>query len=139
MVARIFRKFYDSLLSCLRFLSAAKEAFMDCGRYLQQKMPINKQALKTMSSIDPRARGHSVTQSHMLQISQLLPTVILDAEKDEFDLEVRNYHALNTIPEFPKDQRIDNWWSSDSLRTDFPLSKAVLALLSCFHGPHVFF
>lgn len=120
------------------FLKDAKEAFMTCGQYLQHKMPIDKNTLKIMSSIDPRARGHSVSQSYMLQLPELLPTVISDIQKDECDLEVRRYHSLDTLPSFGKNDRIDEWWSSHSSRTNFPvLSKAVLALLSCFHGPQV--
>jgi hypothetical protein len=115
-------------------IEKVESAFSETAHYLQKTLPFDNTALKCISTIDPRAFGHSVSQEHMLQISTIIPTVISESERDAFDLEVRSINLDQTLPVFnPSTQRIDNWWFTLTETGKYPLlCKASMALLTCF-------
>ena len=49
----------------LEFLQKASTAYSTCTKYMQKKLSPDNKLLRTLSSIDPRARGHSETSRAM--------------------------------------------------------------------------
>ena len=110
-------------------------AYVNCGKILQQKMPINNILLKTLSAIDPCARGHSLTLRYLLKLPGLITNVLSEEEETEYEKEVHRFNSDPTVPQFKSEMRIDHWWASIE---SYPyLRKLVLAALTCFHGPLV--
>lgn len=105
---------------------------------LQQKLPLSNRFLKAVSALDPTARGHSVTFSHMQKLPSIVVNVLTEEEEGLYELEIRKYQT-DTLPYFDVDSsRIDKWWCSEEVTCKYPaLSKMAKALLSCFHGPQV--
>ncbi|KAK3794433.1 hypothetical protein RRG08_047064 [Elysia crispata] len=46
-----------------QFLANLKVAYDTCAQYLQEKLPVKNNVLKALSSLDPPAHGHTVTQT----------------------------------------------------------------------------
>ena len=70
-------------------VAKVKEAFVSCGKYLQKKMPVDNVILKSASSVDPLAKGHSLSLTYISKIDLLLPTADAKEERDAFQLEMR--------------------------------------------------
>ena len=116
-------------------LDRLSQAYVNCATKLQQRMPVNNQLLKTLSAIDPSARGHSLTLRYLLNLPTLMTNVFAEDEETAYEKEVHLYNSDPTLPEFGTNKRVDHWWAAI---TDYPLlRKIVLAALTCFHGPLV--
>ena len=112
-----------------------QNAFVKCGKVLQQKMPINNELLKSLSAIDPCARGHGLTVRYLLKLPGLVTNVLTEEEESAYEKEVHQFNIDPTIPEFDSKIRIDHWWAC---LEEYPyLRKLALATLTCFHGPMV--
>lgn len=83
------------------------------------------------------SRGHSLSLTYLQRLPTLASNVLTEDELDRYDLEARRFQT-DSLPEFKKGQRIDDWWGSEDIVSKYPcLSKMVVSLLSCFHGPQV--
>ena len=97
-------------------------------------MPINNNLLKTLSAIDPCAKGHSLALCYLLKLPALITNVLSEEEETDHKKEVHHFNSDPTVPQFDaKKERIDHRWASVDR---YPmLKKLVLAALTCFHGP----
>lgn len=115
-------------------LEALRTAYVNCGNTLIKKMPVDNKLLECLSSLDPEAKGHSLSLRLLKRLPQFLRTVIKEDEEDEYEKEVHRFHS--SVLEQNAIKRIDHWWASQT--TAYPkLSKVALAALTCFHGPLV--
>jgi len=113
------------------------DAFITCGRTLQEKLSICNPFPKAAASIDPDVRGHSVTLAFLHKLPRYIPNVLSDEEMEKYHLEVRKYQTAS-LPDFEDNTRIDHWWGKSEVVEKYPcLSSIVHTLLSCFHGPQV--
>ena len=125
-----------------KFLDETFTAYQSCGEYIQKKLPLENEALKKFSVIDPKI----VTSPNKLVLKWFndIPTALVNVltleEQDEYDFEVRKllvdaqlFSALDS-----KRDDIDclTWWIS--VLKKYPVVfKVVRAMLSIFHGPRV--
>ena len=130
------------------FLKATEAAYINCAKKLQTKMPVNNKLLKSVAAVDPECRGHSVSQKYMLRLPTLISNVLKEEELDNYETQVRLFQTcperkLPDLYQTSQDgtstiKRIDTWWSEVKEIGNFQcLSKIVLAILTCFHGPQV--
>ena len=116
--------------------NAVVSAFVKCGKYLQEKMPLDNDILKVCSAVDPRIKGKTSTLGYLLKIPDLTNLVDKD-DVDDFDDEVRDYVTTKKLKDYVEGTAIDEWWG-DVPSSKYPhLTKAVKGLLSFFHGPMV--
>lgn len=114
-----------------------KKAYAKCGKCLQTKMPVNNGLLKSISAIDPRCLGHTITVRHLLKLSKLIPNVLKDeSAKERYDLEVRMFVVDKHTPVIG-DTDIVTWWANVDSSKYPHLTRMVFSVLSCFHGPAV--
>jgi hypothetical protein len=117
------------------FMKRVEEAYFETGKYLQSKLPLDSAILQGLSAIDPMARGHSVTTSHLYNLCDSL-SHILPAEHRVFG-EVYQYIS---DPELDKidDCDIVKFWNGPIIKERYQcLHIIVSACLSIFHGPSV--
>ena len=81
-------------------LDRLSQAYVNCATKLQQRMPVNNQLLKTLSAIDPSARGHSLTLRYLLNLPTLMTNVLAEDEETAYEKEVHLYNSDPTLPEF---------------------------------------
>ena len=126
----------DSVISA--FVGWAKSAYVKCGQYLQSCMPLNNKVLQHFSAIDPRARRTTPALTFMSNLPKLVTNVLSSVECSLFETEVRAFHVDDKLPEFADGMRLDTWWNAIFEGMNYPnLSKILMAVLSCFHGPQV--
>ena len=124
------------------FLELVSKCYMTTANYLQIKLPLDNPLLSSISAIDPAARGHNTTIKYLAKLPDLIPNVLTENEIDDYLLQIRKYQIERNLP-IEKDSngsliRIDHWWGEIENLKLFPaLSKLVLAILTCFHGPQV--
>lgn len=124
------------------FLICVREAYVECAKHLQKKLPFDNQLLRCASSIDPTARGHQITCQRLQKLPSLLQNVLSLEEKEKFSLEIFQYQVDIKLPPPIDDSRkiipVDIWWSEIFCMPKYSsLSKIVKAVLSCFHGPQI--
>ena len=124
------------------FMNRVKETYVECGKYIQSKLPLENETLKAFSAIDPIlvCSPNKLVLKRLLSLPTLVPTVLEDEEENTFQKEV---HALCVKRNFPsplndEDNEVDclEWWGKISDRYSVPF-KVVCAVLSIFHGPRV--
>lgn len=120
------------------FQTAATKAYVECFRYMQKKIPLKNDFLRSASAIDPEARGHSTTLRLLKKLVVLVPNVLNSI--GDFEKEVHRYQLDKQLPS-PIDVnsnmpvRIDKWWKSIQKSGKYPaLSTVALAVCTCFHG-----
>ena len=124
------------------FMNRVKETYVECGKQIQSKLPLENETLKAFSAIDPLlvCSPNKLVLKRLLSLPTLVPTVLEDEEENTFQKEV---HALCVDRNFPspvndEDNEVDclEWWGKISDRYSVPF-KVVCAVLSIFHGPRV--
>ena len=121
----------------IAFLKTARSAYIQCGQYLQRKMPVNNPVLKVCSSLDPEVRGSTTTLNYLLRLPAV--TKLLGQNKEtlgDFKTQAEQYMSDRTLSGDSK-LPIDQWWASVSEEKYLLVCKAPKALLSAFHGPKV--
>ncbi|XP_060084683.1 uncharacterized protein LOC132563943 [Ylistrum balloti] len=119
------------------FLENLESAYVASGHVLKTKLPIGNSLLQSLSAIDPCARGHSLTLQYLQNLALKVDNVLSEEEKNQYERELRRYQRDEKLPEF-ENMRIDTWWADVQMKGQYPvLSKMVLSLLTCFHGPQV--
>ncbi len=118
-------------------IDTLKGAYVACSTYLLSKMPINNKLLKSISALDPRCQGHSITLKYLLQLPSLVTNVIEKEESVKYDLEVRKYVSSTNPNPVNYNDDIVEWWNKID-KGEYPcLTRMAFGLLSCFHGPEV--
>ncbi|GBN43426.1 hypothetical protein AVEN_119216-1 [Araneus ventricosus] len=121
------------------FLKQANQAYVKYAQYLQKKLPLNSSLLHRISTIDPTARGHSVTVDRLKRLPKLVTNVLI--QEIQYSLDVHLYKVDKFLPSNTDENgnifRIDLWWAAVFRSNKYcALSKMVRAILSCFHGPN---
>lgn len=122
-------------------LKTLKQGYVDCGEYLQQKLPLDNQLLESMVALNPHERGKHETIKLLKRLPKLAINVFSDSELKDYELEIRKYNVSSDLPKHvidEKDVKLDIWWAAVDKIKIFPcLTKMAKALMSCFHGPSV--
>ena len=120
------------------FMKSVRKAYVDCGSYLQMKMPVTNKLLTHVSALDPVVRGEPKALQYMLALPTLVTNVLTEDEQNSYDMEVRKFHVDGALPKAATHSRLDSWWAAVFATGNYPsLAKLVAALMSCFHGPQV--
>ena len=119
------------------FLGQLQAAYEKCAAYMQKTLPLNSQTLKGLSSLDPAARGHSVTQRYLEVLGQKFAHLLPSDNK--VSLEIIQYNTDRSLPEYDESKTdVVEWWSHIIHGEKYPcLSKIATAAFSIFHGPQV--
>ena len=121
----------------LYFMRKATNAFKVCGKYLQMKLPLDNKLIRSLSCIDPAARGHAVTTRSLKQLEDMVP-VLDDVEKESFSLQLHQMQSDINLPAYKEDMKVDEWWAMVAISHKYTaVCKLVFALMSIFHGPQV--
>jgi len=125
------------------FLSTVYNAYTTTAEYLRLKLPLVNPLLRSISAIDPTSLGNQVSVKYLSKLPEFITNVLTnESELDMFQLEVRKIQIDSNLPQATdasgEPTRIDKWWGAVADTNAYPaLSKLVLAVLTCFHGPQV--
>ena len=109
-----------------------------CAKYMQKKLPLDNKLLRTLSSIDPRARGHSETSRAMTGLGEYVKPFLSKQQQNSLPLEILKHKVDGTLKNVEDGDRIEDWLSPIIDKGKYPaISRMVTACLSCFHGPMV--
>ena len=124
------------------FMNRVKQTYVECGKYIQSKLPLENETLKVFTAIDPLlvCSPNKLVLKRLLSLPTLVPTVLEDEEENTFQKEV---HALCVDGNLPsilndEDNEVDclEWWDKISDRYSV-MFNVVCAILSIFHGLRV--
>ncbi|KAM9386326.1 uncharacterized protein KZ484_007857 [Pholidichthys leucotaenia] len=119
------------------FLDKATDAYVQCAQHLQKRLPLDNDFLKSVSAVDPSARGHHLTVRYLKSLRSTCKSFLTEEEASQISLEVHKYQVDSSLPD-PNLMSIDKWWTAVKGTKKYPaLSKMVLTVLTCFHGPMV--
>ena len=122
----------------LEFLQKVSTAYSTCAKYMQKKLPLDNKLLRTLSSIDPRARGHSETSRAMTGLGEYVKPFLSKEQQNSLPLEILKYQVDGTLKNVEDGERIEDWWGPIIDKGKYPaMSRMVTVCLSCFHGPMV--
>ena len=85
----------DCRVKC--FKDNAFKAYLNCSAFLQEKMPLDSQLVKSFSALDPTARCHSFTASNLKKLPGLMSNVLCEAEKEKYLKEIHTYQIDNGL------------------------------------------
>ena len=124
------------------FLDRVEKAYVQCGQYIQTKLPLENKVLKALTSIDPLmvCSPNAIVLRRLLSLPSIFSTVLAEEEEELFEKEARAVCVDGHLPPAldVKMKEVDclDWWASISDR--YPcIYKIVCAALSIFHGPRV--
>ncbi len=89
------------------FYNRVEEAYTSCAAYLQNKLPLDNSIIKSLSAIDPAARGHSATCSLMKNL-QVISAGITDTDLDQYEQEVQQYNVDGRLPKYESEKKRKN-------------------------------
>ena len=125
----------------VRFLDKVEESYLQCGLYIQKKLPLENDVLKSLGMLDPMIVSSSCQKvlRYLLKLPSLVTTVLSEEEEEKYDEEVRAICVDNDLPGAIVDGNEVEclvWWKSVSPK--YPIMfKMVQSVLSIFHGPAV--
>ena len=90
----------------LEFLQKASTAYSTCANYMQKKLPLDNKLLRTLSSIDPRARGHSETSRAMTGLGEYVKPFLSKEQQNSLPLEILKYQVDGTLKNVEDGERI---------------------------------
>lgn len=126
-----------SLKEVDNFRNRAFTAYIKCAQHLQKRLPLDNTLLRSVSAIDPAARGHHLTARYLKDLRSNTRHFLTPEELEQVSLEAHTYQVDALLPD-PATMEIDQWWVTVRKTGRFPaLCKMVLTLLTCFHGPMV--
>lgn len=96
------------------FIFKVEDAYVACGKTLQEKLPICNVFLKAVSTIHPDSRGHSISLTYLAKLPRLVTNILADDEQDKYDMEVRKFQT-DIIPDIEEKERIDTWWGKEEI------------------------
>ena len=123
----------------LSFREKVKQGYSECGTYLQGKLPLSSKTLRSLSCLDPDARGSHQILQQLLHMPKMLPTgYFTTVDTDDYSFECHKFCSDMSLPNCLEHPRVDDWWNAVRKTNKYSsLSKLALALLSPFHGPQV--
>ncbi|KAK9976852.1 hypothetical protein ABG768_018673 [Culter alburnus] len=115
------------------------QAYTRCAIDLQAKLPLDNPVLRTLSCLDPNARGSQHIIPHLKNLLDMFPAVKLtEEEKAGFQHEIYRYASDMMLPPMADDTRVDLWWNAVRQTLRYPtLAKMALFALCPFHGSQV--
>lgn len=119
----------------VKFLDNTASAYLSCGRYIQKKLPLKNNVLKTFSSIDPLfvTSPNKLVLERLVSLPKILTNILGDEEETLYQEQVRSLLVDGQLPVALDDsgEEVDcvKWWLSVSLK--YPVVfKMVIAVLS---------
>lgn len=137
------------------FYVELREGYQAAAKYLLEKLPLNNEALKLVSSLDPELRKMETTFTGLENLARLVPNVVSSEESGVLHDELRTYvadPAVNHLAQLYSDKkkmasknseisspRLDtDWWCVIAKMNEYPvLSRLALACMTIFSGPLV--
>ena len=115
------------------FLKSVRKGFLEAGKLLLNKLPLDNTHLISLKYINPDRRSDTGALSHLQNLATMFDNVLTFNEKALVDEEIRSFIIEDSFKPL-KDGRIDHWWEN----SNFHLFKRIIkAALSSFHGPQV--
>ena len=109
----------------LDFYKTTKKAYIQAGKYLQQKYPIENSLLESLAGLDPN-------------IKSFFEHFISKESPSDLAAELRNYLVDSDLPQLQNSEHLNVWWIKVFEMKWYPmLSSKVRASLSIFTGPMV--
>lgn len=137
-LGKVNRKFVDKNKGkswVRRFLARLQEGFLKCGKYMQEKLPLNNKLIKSLACLDPQLQGSIACRRLMKRLSGFMSHVVPPAA--DIEKEIKDYQV---DPHFPDGDEVGivEYWGCDHARSAYPgFHKIALACLSIFHGPRI--
>lgn len=120
------------------FLEKALQGYVSAAQMMLIKLPIYNSTLLSLSALDPCLTNHTVIKKHLDKLGATLPHILSESESKTYPDEVRKFVNDKNLPPYMENERVDEWWSQDSLTLSYPsVTKVSLAALTIFHGPQV--
>ena len=68
------------------FMNRVQETYVECGKYIQSKLPLENETLKAFSAIDPLlvCSSNKIVLKRLVSLPTLVPTVLEDEEENKF-------------------------------------------------------
>ena len=127
----------------VNFLDKTAKAYLNCGIYIQKKLPLESKMLKSFAAIDPLfvTSPNQLILKRLLSLPKTVLNILTEEEEQQFEQEVRSLLVDPLLPPAMDDdgkKEVDclTWWSLIS-KTYPSVFKMVTAVLSIFHGPRV--
>ncbi|KAK6196348.1 hypothetical protein SNE40_001589 [Patella caerulea] len=137
LVAEEMMKKEVSSTTIKSFFEKASDAYVQCAQHLQKRLPLDNEFLRSVSAIDPSAKGHHLSARYLKCLRNTCRKFLSEEETAQISLEVHRYQVDSNLPD-PSLMPIDKWWCAVRATGKYPaLSKMVLTVLTCFHGPMV--
>ena len=115
------------------FMQQVFKAYTVTGRYLQSKLPIDSPTLQSLSALDPLARGHSVTMTHLHHLFDSFQHLLPIGEHFDVHAEVMQYNVDASIDKM-EEENVIKFWVSKQMKDRYPqFTRIAAAALSCFH------
>ena len=84
----------------VEFLDYVREAFVDCGLYLQKKLPVENDTLKAFTATDPVivTSPNELVLTRLLSLPSLVPNLVNVDDEECFNKEVRAVMVDSKLP-----------------------------------------
>ena len=142
---KLVDKFGNENSVVVEFLDRVKKAYIECGLYLQKKLPLENNNLKAFTAIDPVivTSPNELVLKRLLSLPSLVPSLLNDDDEEPYEKEVRAVMVDSNLPSANcmlngKQQEVEclKWWKL--VKEGYPhLFKVITGILSIFHGPRV--
>lgn len=118
--------------------STIQGAFVECGLYMLNKLPLNNDTILGLACLDPELTRHSTVTSKLTQLANtLLPFLPSETILSDVEMEIRLYVVDSDTAKIRYNSPVE-FWNSDYIGSKYPLLKKVANLgLSIFHGPSI--
>lgn len=121
-----------------KFRNQASAAYIECGKHLQRKLPLNNSLLKCVACTDPAVRGHIESSNGLKRLSHHLNHFLSEKEQSDIILEITKFQVDNKLPEYSAESDFVSWWTGVFKTNRYPaMNKLMTAVMSMFHGPQV--
>ncbi|RXN16699.1 butyrophilin 2 isoform X2 [Labeo rohita] len=118
------------------FIENVTKAYINCGKYMQAKLPLKSKTLQALSSIDPVVRGHSQAVIQLKELAIIMKHLV-PTESDP-SMEILRYNVDPNLANYEEGDDIVKWWAHVISLGKYPaLTQVIRGALSIFHGPLV--
>ncbi|RXN33440.1 hypothetical protein ROHU_015500 [Labeo rohita] len=118
------------------FIENVIKAYINCGKYMQAKLPLKSKTLQALSSIDPVVRGHSQAVIQLKELAIIIKHLV-PTESDP-SMEILRYNVDPNLANYEEGDDIVKWWAHVISLGKYPaLTQVIRGALSIFHGPLV--
>ena len=126
--------------SISEFIKCVATAYVECGKYMQTKLPLDSEVLKSLSCIDPLIRQHSMATRGLKNLVKKfgMGRFLTEEGKMKVSEEIKDYQCDQSLLPYTANTDIVTWWASVMQTGKYcNLSLILAAALSIFHGPAV--